>query len=486
MKRLLLLAVLAAAPLTAFGQTLSWGPPSPFPRDSLKAAGGNGSHGVAVDPDGKVWVIPFSGTLLVTFPDSVYSYSATAPVKRISMTVNQIFVYNPDGTPASFSPITYLDNAQGQRVDTVGFYRRGSRGGGTNGTSGRQLPVYDTRSGRGLRRGADGNIYAAMFNTIFRIDYKTGRLLSTRKNVYGIDVALTAPAVDAAGNVYTATVAQAAGQPIRAYSQDLSTVIDPSVVATPSGFSRSFAVNAAGTRLYWSGYTTHAIHMYKRNSDLDPWGAVPDTVLKGFDSESLTIHPITGQLWVSSGSTNDMPNRYPGFRAPYTYQKAKWYAFDQASLTAATPNPTPRDSISWYPRFQTGDGRPRGIDFTQSDGNTAYAVAFNQPAPSVRKFIRALGAAVPVDGQGVAPTVRAFPNPARGSATVEFGVSQPGRVNVTMYDALGRAVATLVDEDLVSGTYRAGFEAAGLPSGTYLYRVTAGGRTASGTLVLVQ
>ncbi|HYE59411.1 MAG TPA: T9SS type A sorting domain-containing protein [Rhodothermales bacterium] len=432
-----------------------------------------------------MWVIPFGGTATITLAtgqDSIYRYSATAPVKSQTVVANQIFVYNPDGTPASFSPITYLDNPQGQRVDTVGFYRRGSR----TSTSGRTFPMYDTRSGRGLRRGADGNIYAAMFNTIFRIDYKTGRLLSSRKNVYGIDVALTAPAVDAAGNVYTATVAQAAGQPIRMYSQDLQTVLDPSVVATPAGFSRSFEVNAAGTRLYWSGYTNHAVYMYKRNSDLDPWGAVPDTVLKGFDSESLTRHPVTGQLWVSSGSTNDMPNRYPNFRAPYTYQKAKWYAFDQASLTAATPNPTPRDSISWYPQFQSGDGRPRGIDFTQTDGNTAYGVAFNQPAPSVRKFVRALGAAVAVEGHGIAPSVRAFPNPARGLATVEFGVAQPGRVNVTVYDALGRTVATLVNEDLVTGTYRASFDGTGLPSGTYLYRVTAGGRSASGTLVLVQ
>jgi hypothetical protein len=486
MKRLLLLITFCALPAVAFSQQrMGWRYAGAFPpSDSLKAAGGNGGHGIAVDPDGKVWMQPFSGTLtvqLATGQDSIYRYSATAPVKSQTVVANQIFVFNPDGTPAAFSPITYFPNAQGQRVDTLGFYRRGS----FTSSSGRTFPMFDTRSGRGLRRGADGNIYAAQYDNVYRINYKTGALMGVTKAPLGTDVALAAPAVDGAGNVYVAAVVQAAGRPIKAYSQDLTTVVDPSVVATPAGFSRSFEVNRAGTRLYWSGYTTHAIHMYKRNSDLDPWVQTPDTVLKGFDSESLTIHPVTGQLWASAGSPNDAPNRYPGFRAPYTYQAQTWYSFNQAALTAATPNPAPLDSIKWNPAGVTSAGRPRGLDFNQA-GNVAYATAFSQPAPAFRKFTFGAVAVEPVDRLAGSLNVRAYPNPARGSATVEFGVTTPGRVNVTMYDALGRAVATLVDEDLVSGTYRAGFEAAGLPSGTYLYRVTAGGRTASGTLVLVQ
>ena len=43
-----------------------------------------------------------------------------------------------------------------------------------------------------------------------------------------------------------------------------------------------------------------------------------------------------------------------------------------------------------------------------------------------------------------------------------------------VYDVMGREVARLVDGRLPAGYQRVQWDASGLPSGTYLYRLTAG------------
>jgi hypothetical protein len=55
-----------------------------------------------------------------------------------------------------------------------------------------------------------------------------------------------------------------------------------------------------------------------------------------------------------------------------------------------------------------------------------------------------------------------------------------------LYDLLGREVATLVDERKPAGRYEAKFDAATLPSGVYVYRLTAGAYAASRKMILVK
>ena len=48
------------------------------------------------------------------------------------------------------------------------------------------------------------------------------------------------------------------------------------------------------------------------------------------------------------------------------------------------------------------------------------------------------------------------------------------RVVLKVYDVLGRQVATVVDQEYVPGRYTAAFDARGLPSGVYFYRIRMG------------
>ncbi len=65
-----------------------------------------------------------------------------------------------------------------------------------------------------------------------------------------------------------------------------------------------------------------------------------------------------------------------------------------------------------------------------------------------------------------------YPNPFNPSTKIDFSLAQPGFVMLKIYDVLGAEVATLVNEQKSTGSYRVNWNAAGLPSGVYLYRIT--------------
>ncbi|MBN1999663.1 T9SS type A sorting domain-containing protein [candidate division KSB1 bacterium] len=67
-----------------------------------------------------------------------------------------------------------------------------------------------------------------------------------------------------------------------------------------------------------------------------------------------------------------------------------------------------------------------------------------------------------------------FPNPFNPKTDIVFRLKKDIKVNITVYDILGRRVATIVDRDMTAGSHRITFNGAELPSGTYFCRMTAG------------
>lgn len=66
------------------------------------------------------------------------------------------------------------------------------------------------------------------------------------------------------------------------------------------------------------------------------------------------------------------------------------------------------------------------------------------------------------------------PNPFGGSTTIHFTLPEPADVRLVVYDLLGREVARLVEGRLSGGFHEVRWDASGLPSGVYLYRLDAG------------
>jgi spore germination protein YaaH len=73
-----------------------------------------------------------------------------------------------------------------------------------------------------------------------------------------------------------------------------------------------------------------------------------------------------------------------------------------------------------------------------------------------------------------------YPNPFNPSTSIGFNVRGQGRswVRIAVYDLLGREVKLLIDEYKAPGNYTVTFNAGGLASGVYFYRLTATSVTA--------
>lgn len=78
------------------------------------------------------------------------------------------------------------------------------------------------------------------------------------------------------------------------------------------------------------------------------------------------------------------------------------------------------------------------------------------------------------------------PNPFRSATTLLFSLPEPGPVRLVVYDALGRAVRTLVDGVRPAGRHRIRFEAGALPSGLYIYQLDAGAFRQTRTMLLTR
>ncbi|MEE9430136.1 MAG: immunoglobulin domain-containing protein, partial [Melioribacteraceae bacterium] len=64
-----------------------------------------------------------------------------------------------------------------------------------------------------------------------------------------------------------------------------------------------------------------------------------------------------------------------------------------------------------------------------------------------------------------------YPNPFNPTTTISFAIAKLTDVKVSLYDILGREIAILVEETLPAGNYKTIFDATGLASGTYFYRM---------------
>lgn len=79
-----------------------------------------------------------------------------------------------------------------------------------------------------------------------------------------------------------------------------------------------------------------------------------------------------------------------------------------------------------------------------------------------------------------------YPNPFNPTTTISFTLQESSYVKLTVYDRLGREVKTLVDENKNAGTHTTEFNASGLPSGIYFYRIKTDSRTEVRKMILAK
>ncbi|UCH66847.1 MAG: T9SS type A sorting domain-containing protein [Ignavibacterium sp.] len=79
-----------------------------------------------------------------------------------------------------------------------------------------------------------------------------------------------------------------------------------------------------------------------------------------------------------------------------------------------------------------------------------------------------------------------YPNPFNSSTIIKYDVKELTMVELKVFDILGREVATLVNDEKPVGNYEIVFDAMGLPSGVYFYRLHAGDFVETKKMVLIR
>ena len=79
-----------------------------------------------------------------------------------------------------------------------------------------------------------------------------------------------------------------------------------------------------------------------------------------------------------------------------------------------------------------------------------------------------------------------YPNPFNPTTKMRYELPKRSNVSLKIYDILGRQVAVLVDEEKAAGRYEVRWDAGGIASGVYFYRIRTGNFVETKKLILLR
>lgn len=138
--------------------------------------------------------------------------------------------------------------------------------------------------------------------------------------------------------------------------------------------------------------------------------------------------------------------------------------------------------FNWVREQTSVTNNLKGISLINDE--TGWAVGANGIIIRKGTFtkIRTIGSKVPSDFS----LYQNYPNPFNPKTVIRFQVASYRFIKLTVFDVIGREVATLVDEQLKAGTYEADWDASNYPSGVYFYRLSSESYTETKRMVLIK
>lgn len=146
------------------------------------------------------------------------------------------------------------------------------------------------------------------------------------------------------------------------------------------------------------------------------------------------------------------------------------------SFSASAQN----NQVNWSV-FTNGFGFSNSGDFaaTSSAGESFAGVSTNVNSKIVSGFLAYTSSIITglTDELEIIPTVynlsQNYPNPFNPSTIINYQIPVEGFITLKVYDILGNEVKSLVNENKPAGIYNINFDASGLASGMYIYKLTA-------------
>jgi len=318
----------------------------------------SGPQGIVVDPNGRIWVAMHYGF----GPNKEGKVEFLGTGEYDTCHYKPLYCFNPDGTPAPFSPITVLD-FPGGLTDTL--YAESEFNG----------------SGKGISLDKDGNILYVSYCTVYKINYQTGEGIN-----YFIPSdrgSLTEAVQDYInGFIYVGYVVPS-GRPIYLLDENLEMI--GNVIDEPHQIMRTLAVRTTndGTHLYngtcWSG--NGVMHWFSEDPEFVEFTPV-DTIgnIDTYIDENDSIY-YDVKLWSSSLDWTPEGNLLVGsLRQSWAGPLgSKWWIIDPVTGeyldSFGEPAPDPESHyVRGYELIPGGVNGPRGGFFT--DSHTLYTVDF--------------------------------------------------------------------------------------------------------------
>ncbi|MBL7067401.1 MAG: T9SS type A sorting domain-containing protein [Candidatus Marinimicrobia bacterium] len=410
-------------------------------------------QGCAVDGAGKIWYTPYYNSDSVWVAEHHDTTAAGEDTTILAQYNNcrAIYVFNPDGSEASFSRIKILT------VD------------------GNSDTLWN--SARGLRTDPNGDIVAGSWIAYYRINHLTGEGMQflvpyPRENHQRDDwdgESVCAAAFDDEGNMFTCTVLP--GFPLKAFDDVWDYIDDVVAAENHSAYSRTMEISGDGNDIYYCGFSAgYAYYRFHSDAGLDgDYTTRIDTLLPGGSVESVSWQPVTGYLWGGQTGTAG------------TLKAGCFYALDVTTDLLV-------DSIIVDTSITNLGVKPRGMGFS-ADGETAYLTYFNSwDNEAVYVFTKGPGGIWEhTNTMAVGYELKQnYPNPFNAATVIPFRIDKAADVKLTVYDMVGNEVRTLVDEKMDKGSYNIDFDATGLATGMYVYRLETNGLMFSKKMMFVK
>lgn len=112
----------------------------------------------------------------------------------------------------------------------------------------------------------------------------------------------------------------------------------------------------------------------------------------------------------------------------------------------------------------------------------ANACVFRRPLSELITGVQPISSEIPV-GFSLSQN---YPNPFNPTTKIRFAFPKSSFAKLVIYDALGREMETVVNEQLDAGTYEADWNASNYPSGVYYYKLIAGNYIETRKMILVK